>query len=98
MIPMHTSKMWKVSSAADTRRRKASVARLHRSDHDRQCEPGNVGPRSAQASDAVTGMGFILLDGESICRLSAFVEIQTSNGTQNERWPPLGLYDRDDLK
>jgi hypothetical protein len=43
-------------------------------------------------------MGFILLDGESICRLSAFVEIQTSNGTQNERWPPLGLYDRDDLK
>ena len=53
---------------------KASVTRMHRSDHDRQADPGNVGLRSARDSEAVTRMDRRVLDGDKITRLSAPVD------------------------
>ena len=37
-------------------------------------DPGNVGLRSARDSEAVTGMDVVVLDGDKITRLSAFVD------------------------
>ena len=37
-------------------------------------DPGNVGLRSTRDSEAVTGMDFVVLDGDKISRLSAFVD------------------------
>ena len=36
--------------------------------------PGNVGHRSARDSEAVTGMDVVVLDGDKITQLSAFVD------------------------
>ena len=47
---------------------------MHRSDHDRQADPGNVGLRSVRDSEAVTRMDRRVLDGDKITRLSAPVD------------------------